>query len=255
MSYCEKVVLITGAAAGIGRATAIKFANVGAKLALTDRNMDDLEKVGKECELVSKNKPLLVKAELTNEKDIGEIMEKTINNFSYLNILINNAGVFHLGSIEQTTLEAFDRIFNINVRAVFQLTALAVPHLTKTKGIIVNTSSRCGKCSTPGMLAYSMSKSAIDQMTRCLALELSEKGIRVNSVNPGAIKTDVLMHNKIDLDVIKNINKLSSEKCPLKRMGEAEEIADGILFLCSNQASFITGVNLSIDGGSHVVSG
>ena len=120
-----------------------------------------------------------------SESDTATLVQKTIETFGQLDILVNNAGVLEMGTIESTSLEQYDRIMNVNVRAIYQLTMLATPELIKTKGNIVNISSVNGIRSFPGVLAYNVSKAAVDQFTRCVALELAPKQVRVNSVNPG----------------------------------------------------------------------
>lgn len=121
-------------------------------------------------------------ADLSQESDTQKIMDETIKHFGRLDILVNNAGVIEMGSIENTSLDQYDRVMNVNVRAMYQLTMLATPHLIETKGNIVNVSSVNGMRSFPGVLAYNISKAAVDQFTRCVALELAPKQVRVNSV-------------------------------------------------------------------------
>ncbi|XP_065206450.1 3-oxoacyl-[acyl-carrier-protein] reductase FabG-like [Planococcus citri] len=253
MTFSGKVILITGASLGIGRATAIHLAELGAKLALTGRNVTNLQSVSKECEAVSKSKPLLITGEMANEQDVKNIIDSTIKHYSRLDVLINNAGIWEMGSIENTSLEQYDRIFNVNVRAVYQLTMLAVPHLIESKGNIINISSICGLRSFGGILAYSMSKSAIDQMTGCVALELASKGVRVNSVDPGVIITDIHKRSGMDDEAYDRFLERAKETHALGRPGNAEEVAKAIAFLASEESSYITGVNLPVDGGRHVM--
>lgn len=181
MDFENKVVLITGASSGIGEATSKYFANLGASLVLTGRKSEQLERVGNEC----KGNPLLLIADVTKVEDNQRVIDETIAKYGKLDVLVNNAGILANGSIENTSLQQYDEIMNTNVRAVYHLTMLAVPHLIKSKGNIVNVSSVAGNRSFPGILAYGMSKSAIDQFTRCTALELAPKQVRVNAVNPG----------------------------------------------------------------------
>ncbi|RZF40687.1 hypothetical protein LSTR_LSTR016012, partial [Laodelphax striatellus] len=246
-------IIITGASSGIGSATAIHFAKLGAKLSLCGRNKDNLEKVANECEKVGECKPLTIIAELTNECDSKNIVESTIRQFSKLDVLVNNAGILETGSIENTSLEQFDRIFNTNVRSVYYLTMLAVPHLIKTSGSIVNVSSVNGLRSFPGVLAYNMSKSSIDQFTRCVALELSSKKVRVNSVNPGVIVTELQKRGGLSEEAYQKFLERSKETHALGRPGNPDEVAKTIAFLASDEASFITGANLPVDGGRHAM--
>ena len=139
-----KVALITGASSGIGAATAVLFSKLGAKVSLTGRNVENLQKTSIACQQVAASaemKPLLIQADLMNEDDTSKIVDKTIAEFGKLDILVNNAGVLEMGTIENTSLEQYDRIMNVNVRAIYQLTMLATPELVKTQGNIVNISS------------------------------------------------------------------------------------------------------------------
>lgn len=252
-SLAGKVVLITGASSGIGEATALHLAKLGAKLALTGRNAANLEKVSNQCQILGKQTPLLISAELCNEQDIKNVLDSTIKHYSQLDVLVNNAGVLEVGSIENTNLDQFDRVFNVNVRAVYQLTMLAVPHLIRSKGSIVNVSSVNGMRSFAGVLAYNMSKSALDQMTRCVALELADKGVRVNSVNPGVIRTNLQKRGGMDDAAYQKFLERCKETHALGRFGEAEEVAKAIAFLASDESSFTTGANLPVDGGRHAL--
>ncbi|XP_061135457.1 3-oxoacyl-[acyl-carrier-protein] reductase FabG isoform X4 [Syngnathus typhle] len=166
-----KVSLITGASSGIGAGTAVLFAKLGAVLALNGRNVESLKKVAKECaECGGGTEPLLLPGDLTDEDAVKRTVEDVMARFGRLDVLVNSAGILAMGGIETSDLATYDRVMNINVRSVYQLTQLCVPHLVKTKGSIVNVSSVNGQRSFPGVLAYCMSKSAIDQFTRCVAL-------------------------------------------------------------------------------------
>ncbi|XP_076444652.1 3-oxoacyl-[acyl-carrier-protein] reductase FabG-like [Babylonia areolata] len=249
-----KVALITGASSGIGRCAAVTFAKLGAKLSLVGRNSHELEATGKECEAVQADtKPLLVKADLTNDADRERVVKDTIDRFQQLDILVNNAGIYTEGSIETTSLKQFDDVFNINVRAVYHLTMLCVPHLINTQGSIVNVSSINGIRAFPGDLAYCMSKAALDQFTRCVALDLGPKQVRVNSVNPGVIVTDI--HRRAGMgeeEYQKFLERSKGNNC-LGRLGTVEDVCDTIAFLASSSSSFITGNTVSVDGGRHVM--
>jgi len=148
-------------------------------------------------------------------------------------------------------LEQYDRVMSVNVRSVYQLTMLCVPHLIATRGNIVNVSSLAGTRSVPNLLVYSMSKSALDQMTRCTALELASKGVRVNSVNPAVIDTEIFTRAGMSDDDYAKYLEQSKTTHPLGRVGKVEEVAQAIAFLASTRASFITGEHLHIDGGRH----
>ncbi|XP_023676413.1 3-oxoacyl-[acyl-carrier-protein] reductase FabG [Paramormyrops kingsleyae] len=248
-----KVTLITGASSGIGAAASILFAKLGAQLALNGRNMDNLAKIAKQCTDLGATEPLLVPGDLINEEVVKSVVEQTVSHFGRLDVLVNSAGILAMGSIETTNLAQFDQVMNVNVRSVYHLTQLCVPHLIQTKGSIVNVSSVNGQRSFPGVLAYCMSKSAIDQFTRCIALELSTKQVRVNSVCPGVIITEVHKRAGLDEEQYAKFLEKSKQTHALGRPGEGEEVAHAIAFLASDAASFITGVNLPVDGGRHAM--
>lgn len=251
--FAGKVVLITGASSGIGAATAVCFAKAGAYLSLTGRNKDNLQRVALECEQMSKNPPFTVIGDLSSEADTRNILESTVQHYKRLDILINNAGILEFGTIENTSLDQFDRVFNTNVKSIYHLTMLAVPHLIKSKGNIVNVSSVNGVRSFPGLLAYNMSKSAVDQLTKCVALELASKQVRVNSVNPGVIITELQKRGGVDEEAYQKFLERSKETHALGRPGKPEEVANAIAFLAGDQSSFVTGMNLCVDGGRHAM--
>lgn len=181
------------------------------------------------------------------------MLESTLKHFGKLDVLVNNAGIIETGSIEQTDVAQYDRVFNANVRSVYHLTNLAVPHLVATKGNIVNVSSVNGIRSFAGVLAYCMSKSAIDQFTRCIALELAAKQVRCNGVNPGVTITNLHKSGGMTEENYKKFIERSKETHALGRPGEAKEIADAIAFLASEDASFVTGASVPVDGGRHAM--
>jgi len=247
----DKVALITGASSGIGAATALLFARRGAKLSLSGRNEVNLQRVGDECARVGSERPLIVVAELSCEPDVTNLVDATVEKFGRLDILVNNAGIVEFGTIETTSLEQYDRVMGVNVRSAFQLTMLCAPRLIATRGNIVNVSSNIGTRPFAGMLAYCMSKSAMDQMTGCAALELASKGVRVNSVNPGVIFTEIQKRAGMSEDQYAKFVEHIKDIDPLGRVGDAEEVAQAIAFLASGSASFITGEHLHVDGGYH----
>lgn len=253
MSFHSKIVLITGASSGIGAATAVHFSKLGAKLALTGRNLANLQNVADQCEKSCSLKPLVITGDITNEDDTKRILDSTISHYNQLDVLINNAGILENGSIESTSLEQYDRVMNSNVRSIYHLTMLAVPHLIKTKGNIVNVSSVNGVRSFPNVLAYCVSKAAVDQFTRCVALELAPKGVRVNSVNPGAVATNILTRQGMSEEDYATFLERTKFTHALGRPGTGEEVAKAIAFLASDDASFTTGNSLLVDGGRHAM--
>lgn len=254
MSFQDKVVIITGASSGIGAATAQLLATRGAQLVLTGRNEANLEKVVAACNSQPNALPsLVITADVTIPDDAERIINQTIERFGRLDVLINSAGIIESGTIETSTLEQYDRVMNTNVRSIFNLTQLAVPYLIKAKGNIVSLSSVCGIRSFPNVLAYNISKAAVDQFTNSVALELAPHGVRVNSVCPGVIVTELHKRGGMDAEVYQKFLENCKSTHALGRAGHVDEVAAAIAFLASDDASFITGVQLPVDGGRHVM--
>ncbi|XP_036365714.1 3-oxoacyl-[acyl-carrier-protein] reductase FabG-like isoform X1 [Octopus sinensis] len=249
--YLKSFEDLWGASSGIGAGTAVLFSKLGAKLAITGRKEDNLKKTADECEK-NGSKPLIVVADLSKEDDVKTIMEKTISHFGKLNILVNCAGILAYGSIETTSLEQFDEVFNVNLRSVYQLTMLAVPHLITTQGCMVNVSSICSLRAFPGILAYNMSKSALDQFTCTVALELASKKVRVNSVNPGIIVTEIHKRTGMTEEAYAQVLEKSRKNHVLGRVGEVDDVAKTIAFLASDASSFVTGALFPVDGARHI---
>lgn len=250
--FIDKVVIVTGASSGIGAGTAVHFAKQGAWLVLVARNAANLAEITSKCiPTHSAPSPLQIVADVTVEADVKRVIDETLAKFKKINVLVNSAGIIARGSIENSSLADFDNVMNVNVRSIFHLTQLAVPHLVATKGSIVNVSSVNGMRSFPGVLAYNMSKSALDQFTECVALELAGKGVRVNSVNPGVIITDIHKRGGMDDETYAKFLEHSRTTHALGRPGNVQEVAEAIGFLASERASFITGAILPVDGGRH----
>lgn len=252
MSFVNKVIIITGASSGIGAATAEHLSKQQADLVLVGRNATNLREIVDACQANEAN-VLEVIADVCDEDDAKRIIDAAIEKFGKIDVLINSAGIIGSGSIENTSLDQYDNIMNVNCRAVFRLTQLAVPHLIETKGNIVNLSSVCGIRSFPNVLAYNMSKSAIDQFTNCVALELADKGVRVNSVCPGVIVTELHKRGGMNDEAYAKFLEHCKQTHALGRAGNVEEVAAAITFLASDSASFITGVQLPVDGGRHAM--
>ncbi|MDQ3256527.1 MAG: glucose 1-dehydrogenase [Acidobacteriota bacterium] len=243
-----KVALVTGATSGIGRATALRFAEAGARLALVGRNREALTDVANEIKSRG-GESLAIIADVTVEHDAARVVAETVEHFKRLDVMVNAAGVLTSGTIENTTLADWDAMMNVNLRAVFHLMQLAVPHLAERRGNVVNVSSVTGLRAFPGVLAYCVSKAAVDQLTRCAALELAAQGVRVNAVNPGVVVTELHRSSGMQEDAYDAFLERSKQTHPLGRVGEPGEVAELILYLASERAAWITGVTYSIDGG------
>ncbi len=243
-----KVAIITGATSGIGKASAFCFAREGAKIALVARNEKELKEVMKSVQKLDGEVDIFP-ADLTQEKQAESSFKHIVKHFGGIDILVNSAGIIANGTIENTTLEDWDYMMNINLRAIFHLTQLAIPHIIETKGNIINVSSVTGLRAFPGVLSYCVSKAGLDQFTRCIALELAPKGIRVNAVNPGVTLTYLHRNGGMDEQAYQKFVEHSKTTHPLGRIGTAEEVAELILFLASPHAGWITGCTYSIDGG------
>lgn len=250
MSFEGKVILITGASSGIGAACAEYFAKDGALLALVGRNVEKFESLIERIKDKGvETEPLVILADVT--VDAEGIIDETIKKYDRLDILINCAGLGILGTIETTKMEDFDLIMTTNVRAVLQLTQLAVPHLIESKGNVVNVSSVCGMRPFENFLSYCMSKAALNQFSDCVAMELASKGVRVNTVNPAFIDTDFHCRDGVekDGDAYMEIVEKSSRTHPLGRVGQTDDCVNAIVFLAKDSSNFLTGVILPVDGG------
>jgi len=244
----QRVVMVTGATSGIGRAVAKRFAAESARVIGLGRNQLALAEVEKEINEAG-GVPLMLTADVTLESEIQGIFEKAFNQWGRLDVLVNAAGHISTGSIEDTTLSEWDAMMNVNLRSVFNVMQLATPYLIKTKGNVVNISSVTGLRSFPGVLAYCVSKAGLDQLTRCAALELASKGVRVNAVNPGVVITEIHKRGGMsEADYAKFLER-SKTTHPLGRVGQPSEIAELVFFLASERASWITGATYSVDGG------
>ena len=246
--FTGKVAFVTGATSGIGQACALAFANAGAKVVAVGRKPEALRAVEQKTRDAG-TEVLTIAADLSEEQKAAEVIERAIATFGGIDILVNAAGHISNGTIENTSLAAWDDMMNVNVRAAFQLMQKALPSLIERRGNVVNVSSVTGLRAFPGVLAYCVSKAALDQLTRCASLELAAKGVRVNAVNPGVVVTQIHKRGGMTNDAYEAFLEHSKTTHPLGRTGRPEEIADLVLFLASDQASWITGATYSIDGG------
>ncbi len=244
-------VIITGASSGIGRAAALRFARAGASVLAVGRKEAALADIVAAIDRAGGTGASLA-TDVTAADAPRQMVDAALAAFGRLTAVVNAAGIIGSGTVETTADEQWDAMMDINVRAPFRLMRAAAPALTESRGSIVNVSSVTGLRSFPGVLAYCVSKSAVDQLTRCAALELAPKGVRVNAVNPGVVITNLHRRGGMNEDNYTMFLEHSKTTHPLGRPGEPTEIADLIFFLASSEAGWITGETISIDGGRHL---
>ena len=242
---------MTGASSGIGRATALRFGRAGASVLAVGRDDRALAEVAAAVDAEGGHGAAFA-ADVTAPEAPRAIVDAAVHQFGGLTTLVNAAGIIGSGSIETTTDEQWDAMLDINARAPFRLMRAAAALLVQSKGSIVNVSSVTGLRSFPGVLAYCVSKSAIDQLTRCAALELAAKGVRVNAVNPGVVVSNLHRRGGMNPESYSAFLEHSKATHPIGRAGEPPEIADLIFFLASPASAWITGETISIDGGRHL---
>jgi NAD(P)-dependent dehydrogenase (short-subunit alcohol dehydrogenase family) len=251
MSLHGKSVIVTGASSGIGEAAARAFAADGASVVLAGRDRDALGRAGTGIE-ASGVRSAICAVDLTEPGAAAAIVNTAVDAFGGVDVLVNAAGIIANATLETTTDEAWERMMAVNLTAPFRLMRAAAPHLAARKGAIVNVSSVNGLRAFPGLLAYNVSKAALDHLTRCAALELAPLGVRVNAINPGVTVTN--LHRRAGMDDARYAAFLerSKETHPMGRPGTPEEVAALIVFLASDRAGWMTGETIPIDGGRHL---
>ncbi|MDW0116181.1 SDR family NAD(P)-dependent oxidoreductase [Sporosarcina thermotolerans] len=236
----DKVAVITGGASGIGAATAELFVKEGAKVVLVDLN----EEKGKafEAELKGQNaEALFVKANITSEEDVQNVFKEAVKAFGKVDVVFNNAGIGRVHPTETLEYSEWRNTVNVDLDGVFLVAREALREMLKSGGgTIVNTASMYGWVGSPGSAAYNAAKGGVINLTRSLALEYATKNIRVNALAPGFIDTPIIPEES--KDVLKSMT-------PMQRLGQAEEMAKAVLFMASDDSSFMTGNVLTVDGG------
>ena len=240
----RKIVLITGASRGIGKETAKVYAENGYDVAINYvSEKTDVEGIKKEFQDMGV-KCLMIKADVSNEEDVNNMVEKVISEFGKIDVLVNNAGITKDTLLMRMSKEDFDKVIDINLKGTFLVTKAVSKYMMKKRcGSIINLSSVVGVAGNSGQSNYSASKAGIIGFTKSIAKELASRNIRANAVAPGFIETD--MTNVLKDEVKESIGN----QIPLKRMGTAREVAEVIYFLGTEKSSYITGQVINIDGG------
>jgi len=250
MRLKDKVALVTGAASGIGRATAALFGREGAKVMCADLDAEGAEQVARQI-ADSGGEAASVQADVSVAADVERMVRATVERWGRLDVLVNNAGIYFILPLTQVPEEEWDRLIDINLKGVYLGCKYAIPQMvSQGKGVIVNTASIAGLRGAANWTTYCASKGGVVQLTKALAMELARLNIRVNCVCPGIIDTGmfdqaVSMSGADKGELAASIGQAH----PMGRIGQPEEVAAAILFLASDDASFITGVPLSVDGG------
>jgi NAD(P)-dependent dehydrogenase (short-subunit alcohol dehydrogenase family) len=251
MTFSGKSVIVTGATSGIGRAVAEAFGAYGASVVLVGRKEAELADAAAAVR-GSGGQAVSCPVDVRADEAPAEIVKAALDAFGHIDVLVNAAGVIASGALEATTDEMWDTMMAVNLRAPFRLMRAAAPHLTARKGTVVNVSSVNGLRSCPGVLAYCVSKAGVDHLTRCAAIEMAPLGVRVNAVNPGVTVTNLHRRSGMAEPQYAAFLERSKETHPLGRPGQPDEIAALILFLASDQAGWMTGETIPIDGGRHL---
>jgi NAD(P)-dependent dehydrogenase (short-subunit alcohol dehydrogenase family) len=250
-AFAKKVAIVTGASSGIGRATAVRLAESGAAVAAVGRDAGALESVIADCAHAG-GTAIAVATDLTAVSGPDDVVQHTVARFGGIDVVVNAAGIIAMGGTDNTADDLWDRVMDLNVRAPFRVMRAAFPYLKERRGAVVNVSSVNGQRVFPNLAAYNTSKAALDQLTRCAAIDWAPHGVRVNAVNPGVTVTNLHRRSGMSEDAYAAFLARSKETHPLGRPGQANEIAALIAFLASDQAGWITGETIAIDGGRHL---
>lgn len=248
MKLRRKVALITGGTEGIGFATAKLFLKEGATVVISSRSKEKGAKALRRLRRIGKVQ--FVQGDVARAADARRMVEQTVREFGRLDILFNNAGVYLQRFAENMTEEEWDWLIDTNLKGTFLVSKYAIPQMKRQGGgVIINNSSDAGLVGNRECPAYCASKGAITVMTKAMALDYAKMNIRVNCVHPGTIDTPMLAHEADASENPKAYLKHENETHPIGRIGRPEEVANAVLFLASDEASFVTGASLSVDGG------
>ena len=241
-----KVALITGAARGIGQATAVRFASEGAGVAICDINAEGLKETADQVTNTGQQ-ALVLECDVRSEESVQQTVEKAVGHFDHLDVLCNIAGVLHTTHTHDHTLEDWNRVIAVNLTGTFLMCRAAIPHLLKTKGNIVNTASTAALGAHPFMAGYAASKGGVLSMTRTIALEYSKQGLRANAVCPGGIETPMMGEFNVEGA---DMTLMQGAMPPHGRYGRPEQVAATIAFIASKDGGYLNGEDIRIDGGA-----
>jgi NAD(P)-dependent dehydrogenase (short-subunit alcohol dehydrogenase family) len=241
--FTRKVAVVTGAASGIGRATALRLASEGARVACVDRDAKGLRETVK---LLPEGRGKAFTCDLLNPDAITKTVKGIVKEFNRIDVLCNIAGIGHFSYDEEESLEWWNRIIGVNLTGTFLMSQAVLPHLKKSKGAIVNCASTAGTHAQPLSSAYSASKGGVISLTQTMAITNGKAGVRVNCIAPGGVDTAIADQFPIPEDADMT---LFMRIMPFMEMGRPEELAAGFAFLASSDASYINGVTLRVDGG------
>ena len=249
--YTSKSVVVTGGGSGIGEAISRTLALQGATIHLLDTNLKTTEQVANDI-IAQGGKAFVYSCDVSNWNTVFDCIDKILKKYESIDVLINNAGIAHVGSIENTDEDDLDRLYQINIKGVFNCCKAVIPHFKKSrKGVILNLASIASSVGISDRFAYSMTKGAVLTMTYSIAKDYIHDGIRCNSISPARVHTpfvDGFIQKNYPGQEDETFKKLSLTQ-PIGRMGQPQEIADLVLYLCSEEAGFITGTDFPIDGG------
>ncbi len=242
----HKVAIVTGAGSGIGRACAIALAREGARVALVGRRQERVEEVAHEIG----DHALAISADVSLQMDIDRVADQTVAKFGAIHVVINNAGVLHIGNAEQITEDQWDHTFNVNVRAVWLMSRAVLPHMRNARGgSIVNMASTLGVVGARNRAAYAPSKGAVVLLTKSMAIDYGHENIRVNAICPSFVETDLTSAVISQAADPAAIRRERTAAHPIGRLGRPEDIAGMAVYLASDESSWVTGAILPVDGG------